>query len=314
MIRRLIIKLILIILVCLTWEKQAEGQEFPWALQYVTNMSIINPAYVGMWDKSGLLVCTQQGWVGIKGAPMYKYASYFTPVKNQRSGVGVEVHMSNIGIEKRIYLTGDYSYQVRMDFTHFLRFGLRAGVVNFSNNLNDYGLYPDGKDDDEFKKNIEMYNMTTFGLGGVYFTRDYYISLSLPNVINNTFKTNASGFSSMHNFNTVYLGGGYVFNMGQEMRFRPNLLVIASMGKPIYFDAAALVYLPSNLQLGVNLRSTGAVSLSAQYTFQNRMKIGYASEYALVQDIRKFQVGKYEILVGYEFNVNKRRSKKPNYF
>lgn len=307
----------MIILVCLTLEKQAEGEGqdmYPWSLQYITNMSTINPAYVGMWDKSGLLVCNQQGWVGIKGAPTFKYASYLTPVKNQRSGVGVEVLMSNIGPEKRIYLTGDYSYQVRMDFTHFLRFGLRAGVVNFSNNLNDLGLYPDGKDDPEFKKNIEMYNMTTFGLGGVYFTRDYYISLSLPNVINNTFNANTVGFSSMHNFNTIYLGGGYVLNLGQEMRFRPNLLVMASIGNLVDFDAAALFYLPSNLQLGVNYRKSGQVCLSAQYTFQNRMKIGYASKYALIQDIRKFQVGTYEILIGYEFNENKRRSKKPNYF
>lgn len=317
MVRRLIIKLILIILVCLALEKKAEGQGqdmYPWSLQYITNMSTINPAYVGMWDKSALLVCNQQTWVGIKGARNFQYASYFTPVKNQRSGVGVDVLMSNVGLEKRISITGDYSYQVRTDFTHFLRFGLRAGVINFNNNLNDYGLYPDGKEDDEFIKNIEMYNMTTFGLGGVFFTRDYYISLSLPNVINNTFKVNVNHYSSMHNFNTVYLGGGYVFNLGQEMRFRPNLLVIASIGNPIDFDAAALFYLPSNLQLGVNLRKSGHVSLSAQYTFQNKIKIGYASEYALISDIRKFQVGNYEILIGYEFNVNKRKSKKPNYF
>lgn len=313
-IRRLIVKLIVVWLVCLVSEKQAKGQEYPWSLQYITNMSTINPAYVGMWDKSGLLVSTRANWVGIGGAAMFQHASYFTPVKNQRSGVGAEVQLLNTGLEKKIFITGDYAYQVRTDLRHNLRLGLRIGIVNFSNNLTDYQLYPDRKRDDQFEEDIFMYNMTTFGVGGVFFTNDYYISLSLPNVINNTFKANRNHYSSLHNFNTVYLGGSYVFNLGNEIRFRPNLLVIATLKKPIYFDVAALVYLPSNLQMGVNLRSNGALCLSAQYTFKNNLKIGYASDYAIAQDIRRFQVGTYEILIGYEFNNNKRKYTKANYF
>jgi type IX secretion system PorP/SprF family membrane protein len=302
------------ILVCLIMEKKAVGQEYPWSLQYITNMSTINPAYVGMWDKSGLMVSTRTNWVGFNRAPLFQHVSYFAPVKNQRSGVGLEVQMLNTGLEQRIFLTGDYSHQVRTDFNHYLRFGLRVGVVNFCNKLTDYQLYPDHKYDEQFAEDIWMYNMTTFGVGGVFFTRDYYISLSLPNVINNTFKANKSGYSSLHNFNTVYLGGSYVFNLGQEIRFRPNVLLIATVGKPFYYDVAGLVYLPSNLQLGLNLRSNGNMCLSAQYTFQNKLKIGYAAEYALIQDIRKFQVGTYELLIGYEFNGNKRRASKPTYF
>lgn len=314
MVRKIIYKLIFMLLVCFVFEKQAQGQEYPWSLQYITNMSTINPAYVGMWDKAGLMVSTRSNWVGINGAPMFQHASYFTPIKNQRSGVGVEMQLLNTGLERRIFLTGDYSYQVRMDMTHYLRMGLRGGIVNFSNHLTDYQLYPDKIPDSEFREDVEMYFMTTFGVGGVFFSKDYYISLSLPNVINNTFKANREHYSSLHNFNTVYLGGSYVFNVGQEVRLRPNLLFIATIGRPVYFDAAAVVYLPSNLQMGINLRSNGAMCLSAQYTFQNHMKIGYAAEYALIQDIRKFQVGTYEILVGYEFNINKRRYSRPNYF
>ena len=301
-------------LVCFVFEKQAQGQEYPWSLQYITNMSTINPAYVGMWDKAGILVSSRSNWVGINGAALFQHASYFTPVKNQRSGVGVEMQLLNTGLEKRIFLTGDYSYQVRIDMNHHLRMGLRAGIVNFNNHLTEYQLYPDHLPDTEFKEDIGMYYMTTFGVGGVFFSKDYYISLSLPNVINNTFQANRDHYSSMHNFNTVYLGGSYVFNIGQEVRFRPNLLVIATIGKPVYFDAAALVYLPSNLQLGLNLRSNGNMCFSAQYLFQNHLKIGYAAEYALIQDIRKYQIGTYEILVGYEFNISKRRYSRPNYF
>jgi len=301
-------------LVCLTFEKQAQGQEFPYSLQYITNMTTINPAYVGMWDKAGLIVSSRTNWVGFKGAPLFQHASYFTPVKNQKSGVGLAMQVLNTGLERRLFFTGDYSYQLRMDFNHFLRFGMRGGVINFSNNLTDYQLYPDHKFDPEFAEDISMYFMTTFGMGAVFYTRDYYISLSLPNVINNTFKANEGRYASMHNFNTVYLGGTYVFNLGREIRFRPNIFVIATVGKPLFVDVAGLLILPSNIQVAMNFRSNGATVMSAQYTFSNRMKIGYAAEYALVQDIRKYQAGTYEFLFGYEFNVSKRRYSRPNYF
>jgi hypothetical protein len=43
------------------------------------------------------------------------------------------------------------------------------------------------------------------------------------------------------------------------------------------------------------------------------MKIGFAADYAFFQDIRKFQLGTYEIMVGYDFNIY-RKSARPSYF
>jgi type IX secretion system PorP/SprF family membrane protein len=304
----------MLLLFCSVIREQAKGQEYPWSLQYVTNMNVINPAYVGIWDKAGLMISTKTNWVGISGAPLSQYAGYFTPIRDQRSGVGISIQRQNLGLEKRLSVTGDYSYQIRMDMTHYMRFGLRAGIINFDNNLTDYQLYPDQIPDPEFTTDIRLYNMTTFGVGAVYFSDKYYISLSVPQVISNTFKVNRSSYSSLENAKSLYLNGGYVFGWRKSIRFRPNLLVIATTGKPIYLDAAALLYLPSGLQLGLNFRSIGSVCFSAQYTFKNNIRIGYAADYAIISDIRKFQLGTYEILVGYDYNIFKRKYTKPTYF
>jgi type IX secretion system PorP/SprF family membrane protein len=306
--------MVLLLAFCSVFEQHAKGQEYPWSLQYITNMSTINPAYAGMWDRAGLLVSTRTNWVGIGGAPLFQHLSYFTPIKDQRSGFGINIQRLNTGREKRFFLTGDYAYQVRTDWTHFLRLGLRVGIVNFDNNLYDYQLYPDHVPDPEFTTDVRLYYMTTFGMGGVFFTENYYVSLSMPQVINNTFSVNKNNYSSLHSFKTFYLSGGYVFRLANDIRLRPNLLVVATIGKPIYLDAAALVYLPSNLQLGVNLKSNGMICLTAQYTFRNNIRVGFSSEYAFISDIRKWQVGTYEFLVGYDFNVYKRKNPKPQYF
>ena len=314
MIRRIIYRMALLLAFYTVFSEKAKGQDYPWSLQYVTNMHTINPAYVGIWDKASLLVSTKANWVGITGAPLNQYIAYFTPLKNQRSGFGLSLQHLNTGREKRFFLTGDYSYQIRTDWYHFLRFGLRAGVLNLDNNLNDYQLYPDHIPDPEYTTDVRLYNMTIFGLGAVFFTEDYYINLSIPQLINNTFAVNRNNYSSLHDLRTAYLGGGYIFTWRKSVRFRPNLLFVGTVGKPIYLDAAMVVYLPSNLQFGLNLRSNGMACISAQYTFKNNIRIGYAADYAVISDIRKFQLGTYEILVGYDFNIYKRKNPKPTYF
>lgn len=314
MVRRLIHSAILVFFFLCMAGGRALAQDFPTSLQYITNPYTVNPAFVGMWDRAGLLVSTRTNWVGIHGAPLNQQIFFHSPVKNEKSGYGVSLLRVNVGREKRLFFTGDYSYQVRLDWTHYLRLGLRAGVVNFDNNLKDYQLYPDEIPDSEFDTDIRMYFMTVVGIGAVVYNDKYYISLSLPQLINNTFRVNRSVYSSTQDFKTFYLYGGYVFNLKKSVRLRPNLLFVKTIGKPIYFDVASILYLPSNLQFGANVRSNGMACLSTQYTFRNNLRIGFAAEYAITSDIRKYQVGTYEITIGYDFNIYRKTYTRPRYF
>jgi type IX secretion system PorP/SprF family membrane protein len=291
-----------------------KGQEFPWSLQYLTNMYTINPAYVGIWDRAGLMLSTRTNWVGVNGAPLTQQFSYNTPIKDQKSGVGLNIQRLNIGREKRMYFTGDYSYQLRLDMHYYMRLGLRAGILNIDNNLTDYDLYPDHINDPEFSNDVRLYYMTIFGVGAILYNENYYISMSVPQMVNNTFKINRSLYSSLPEFKTMYLSGGYAFKLVKGLILRPNLLFVGTVGKPVYFDAAAILYFPGNLQAGLNVRSNGAMCLSGQYTFRNNIRIGYAAEYFLIPDIRKYQLGTYEFFVGYDFNLYRRKNIRTNYF
>ena len=293
--------------------RQAKAQEFPWSLQYITNMHTINPAFDGMWDKTGLMVSTRQDYISIKGATMFQQFSFHSSVKDHESGYGFNIIKRYVGIEKQLFFTADYAYQIRFDMYNYLRFGLRAGILNYGNDLTRYHLYPDRIEDPEFTNDIKNYNMTVFGVGAVFFNDHLFVSLSTPRLINNTFSVNRDGYSSLQEFKTAYLSGGYVFKLPMGMLIRPNLLVVGTVGKPVYFDAAGILYMPNNLQLGLNLRSNGSTCLNAQFTFTNNIRIGFSADYALFQDISKFQIGTYEILVGYDFNIY-RKSGRPHYF
>ena len=294
--------------------KLVKGQEFPWTLQYLTNMNTINPAYVGMYDIAGFFVSTRKDYVTINGANQYQQFSYRTPIRDSESGIAFNILKRKVGFENQLYLTFDYSYQVRLDMYNYLRFGFRGGVVNYRNNLTDYHLYPDGIPDSQFMADVNNYFMTVFGAGALVFNDQYYVGLSVPQFINNTFSVNRTGYSSLQEFKTAYLMGGYVFRLPLSIQFRPSALLIGTVGKPVSFDLGAVLYLPNNLNFGFNARSTGAFCLSAQYVFPNNIKVGFAADYALFQDIKKFQIGTYEITVGYEFNIYRKGGGRPNYF
>jgi type IX secretion system PorP/SprF family membrane protein len=303
----------ILILFFLLAGKLVKGQEYPWSLQYINHMHTVNPAFVGMWDRAGFLVSTRQDYASIKGATMFQQFSFHSPIKNHQSGFGLNVIKRYVGIERQLFFTGDYAFQIRLDMYNYLRFGLKAGILNYGNDLTRYDLYPDHITDPEFQNDVQNYNMTVFGVGTVFFNDHLYISLSAPRLINNSFNVNRKGYSSTQEFKTAYLAGAYLFKLPMGMLLRPNLLVVGTVGKPVYFDTAAVLYMPNNLQLGLNLRSNGSTCLSGQLTFANNLKIGFAADYAVFQDIRKFQVGTYELLVGYEFNIY-RKTTRPIYF
>jgi type IX secretion system PorP/SprF family membrane protein len=307
------IHIVILVFIFLHAAKQLKGQEYPWTLQYISNMHTINPAFVGMWDKAGLMVSTRQDYTTIKGATMFQQLSYHTAIKDHESGFGFNVIKRFVGIEKQLIFTGDYAFQVRLDMYNYLRFGLKAGILNYGNSLTRYHLYPDNIADPEFMYDIKNYNMTVVGVGGVFFNDNLYISFSVPRLINNTFNVNREGYSSMYEFKTAYLMGGYMFKLPMGFLLRPNLLVAGTVGKPISFDLATVLYFPTSLQLGINLRSDGSTCLSGQVSLANNIRVGFAADYSLFQDIRKFQVGTYEILVGYDINIY-RKTGKPNYF
>jgi type IX secretion system PorP/SprF family membrane protein len=283
-------------------------------MQYLTNMNTVNPAFVGMHDLSSLMVSLRRDYVWINGSNMFQQFSYQTPIRDTKSSIGFNLTKRNVGYEKQLFLTFDYSYQIRLDLYNYLRFGFRAGVANYGNNLTDYHLYPDGIPDSQFMADVTNYYMTAFGVGALVFNDDYYVSFSIPQIVNNSFQVNRTGYSSLQEFKTAYLMGGYVIKLPFGFQLRPNALLIGTLNKPLAFDLGSVLYMPNNLNLGINARSNGSFCLSAQYVFPNNIKISFGADYSVFQDIKKFQIGTYEVTINYEFNIYRRTSGRPNYF
>jgi len=106
MIRRLTYRLILLLVFFSVFEQKLKAQEYPWSLQYVTNMHTINPAYVGIWDKAGILLSTKTNYVGIHGAELTHLeepaAQAGAGLPEQDRGAEPQPHQQGDGQEQRV--------------------------------------------------------------------------------------------------------------------------------------------------------------------------------------------------------------------
>ncbi len=292
---------------------EARAQQDPLFTQYMFNMQMINPSYAGIWDRSGINSLVRKQWAGIDRTPLTQVVSVFTPLKKESVGVGFTITNDHYGLETRTGFFGDYAYQIDITGDTKLRLGLKFGFMNYQNPLTKYKLYPDGKYDLAFAEDIDLKFLPNFGVGGFLYNEKYYVSFSIPRLINNNFRANYNNFSSLGEIRHFYLSGGSVFPMGQHFRFKPTAMVRATIGAPLQYDIGANFLFMEKLWIGPMLRSGDALCAIVQWVFNNNLRIGFAMDFSY-SEIYRYQNGTYEFTLSYDLDYFSRNYLKPKYF
>lgn len=289
------------------------GQQDPMYTQYIFNLQTINPAYVGSWQTMGFLALTRHQWVGFTGHPTTQTFSFQTPLSTQNVGIGFDVVHDKLGPEQRIMVNIDYSYRIMLDDIVSLRFGLKGGFTNYNNNLSSLQPYPDGNPDQALLGVIENKFMPNVGFGMFLSSPKYYLSFSLPRLIQNSFQENSGNFSKMSEVRQFYFAGGIVFNLSENIKFKPTFMTKTIVGVPFQYDLSANFLLAEKFWIGGMYRSGDAFGAIAQWIINSRFRIGYAADFPFT-DMKKYQQGVHEIMVSYEIAFTKRRYVSPRYF
>jgi type IX secretion system PorP/SprF family membrane protein len=303
----------LLIGVLITSALSTEAQLDPMFTQYMFNTQSINPAYAGMWEKIGFFSLVRRNYAGIDRAPFTQIISFHTPIKNEFVGLGLNIINDNIGRETRLSIFGDYSFKILLRQDLFLRLGLKFGFMNYSNKLDQYVLYPDNKYDPAFMGEVNNKFMPNFGVGAFLYNDIYYISLSIPKLIQNNFTANVNNYSSQAETQHVYLTGGYVFGLKNDIKFKPSLLVRYTLGMPIEFDLAANFNFNEHFELGAMMRTGNSVGLIAQWILKRKLRIGYAVDVPVTQ-IFSYQYGCHEVMVSYDVDFYGRSYVRSRFF
>lgn len=286
------------------------GQQDPQYTQYMYNMNVVNPAYAGSHEtlNVGLLYRTQ--WVGLDGSPETYTIALDAPVR-KKIGVGLSLIADKIGPVKEQNLYVDVSYTIETSRTGKLAFGLKGGFTFFDALLSSLDLGDDIVDD-LFDEDINEV-FPNFGAGVYYYTNNFYVGLSMPNMLNQLHVEKTGGIitsaaEKMHYFLTA----GYVFDINDNFKLKPSTLFKAAPGAPVSIDVSLNTLMYEKLEFGVSWRVDDSVSGLVNFAVSRSMRIGYAYDYTLT-NLGDFNSGSHEIMV--LFNIsNSRAGVSPRFF
>lgn len=292
------------------------AQQDPHYTQYMYNMSVINPAYATDNPETiniGALYRAQ--WVGIEGAPSTGMVFAHKPLsKNVEIGVSI-VHdqVGDVVNETSAFI--DFAYILRFGEKHKLSLGLKAGSSFF--NTDFFGFqYTDVEPDPAFENNLSRV-YPNIGTGVFYFTDQYYVGLSVPNMLQNTHLSRqdgvvANGVESNHYFLTA----GYVLDINENIKFKPAFMTKMVSSAPASIDLTANFLLYNKVEVGGAYRFGDAFSGLVNFRVNDQLRIGYSYDYTFT-NLTKFNSGSHEFLLLFDIGSTKNRKgfdKSPRFF
>lgn len=286
------------------------GQQDPQYTQYMYNMQIVNPAYAGSKGTLhiGLLHRTQ--WVGLDGAPKTTVAAISAPIR-KNVGLGLSVFADEIGPVKEQNAFVDFSYTIQTSAYGNLAFGLKGGFTFLNALLSKLDL-GDNEEDDVFKEDIDK-TYANFGAGAFYYTDRFYVGLSMPNMLNQFHLNKKNGVVSsaaekMHYF----LTSGYVFDINNNLKLKPSVLVKGVKGAPLSVDVSGNVLIHEKLELGLSWRVDDSVSGLINMAVTPMLRVGYAYDHTIT-NLGDYNSGSHEIILLITIS-NSRAGLSPRFF
>lgn len=295
---------------------QGYTQQDPQYTQYMYNMSVLNPAYAtDNPDVINFGALYRAQWVGSEGGPTTGTFFAHSPIA-KKVEMGFSLIHDQIGdVVKQTNAFVDFAYVLKLNEKQKLSFGIKAGATFFSTNFNGF-VYSDELPDPAFAENLSRV-FPNVGVGTFYFGENYYLGLSSPNLLRTKHLERengiiATGVEEIHYFFT----GGYVFNLNENLKFKPAFMSKVVTGAPMSLDLTGNFLINNVFEIGAGYRWDDSVSGLVNFKVSPSVRIGYAYDYT-TSNLGRFNSGSHEIMI--LFDLNKKGSmngydKSPRFF
>jgi len=276
--------------------------------QYMYNTINVNPAYAGSRGALSIFALHRTQWVGLDGAPVTNAVSINTPINGSNLGLGVSLINDKIGPVNENTFSADLSYTIPTSETFKLSFGVK-GTANLFN-LDVTKLNPVDATDLSFQN----YNKFSPNIGaGIYLHSDKaYVGFSIPNFIQtNRYDDNEVAiFKEKINY---YLIAGYVFDLKQDIKFKPAVITKMVEGAPLQIDVSGNFMFSEKFVVGVAYRWSAALSGMVGFQVSDGIYIGYGYDNETT-NLKNYNSGSHEIFLRYEIFKNINKITTPRFF
>ena len=269
--------------------------------QYIYNTMSVNSAYTGQRDVLSYTGLYRTQWVGIDGAPKTLTFGIHSPLKNENLGMGISIVSDQLGPIREDYINLNFSYTIRLNRSTELSFGLKGGLHNLSSDFSRGNSFQNT--DVAFNENISLFS-PTIGAGLYLHSTRGYLGLSAPNFLTtehyNDYKESLAS-ERLH----LFLIGGYVFNIDNDIKLKPAFLIKAVSGSPLIADLSINAMFNNRFVFGLAYRWDDSLSGLTGLQVNKTLFIGYAYDYNTSIG-NKYTGGTHEVMLRFELRqINK---------
>ena len=305
-------KLMLLLVVGYFVHSNVFSQQDPHYTQYMLNTMSVNPAYVGSKGHTVLTALGRTQWVGFDGAPDTQTLSYDSSLGFNGLGLGFNLVNDKLGPSHELYIDGNVSYTIETGEEGNLAFGLKLGgrILNVDWSIGNPNA--DGNDP-SFAQNIVNRFLPTVGAGIYYHEPEWYIGLSVPNFLRQEHydAQRATGEVAVERLH-YFLIAGYVFDLSDDIKFKPAALAKVVFGAPMSLDVSANFMFNDRFRVGAAWRWDDSIAALLGIQVSESLHIGYAYDLT-TSNYNVVNSGTHEVLLRYEI-FKQARIKSPRFF
>ena len=300
----------------LSFSSDLQAQQDPHYTQYMYNMNVVNPAYAGSKENISMGLLYRKQWVGIDGAPQSGTLSLHSPV-GKNVGLGLSVVTDKIGPVEENNIYGDFSYTINLGGDKRLALGLKSGLT-----FHKVGLFSDigngfvpQPNDVVFQENSSN-TYFNVGTGLFYYTDDYYVAASVPNMLNAkhlVLHDNGNEYQFGSEKQHFFITGGYVFQLSENMKFKPSFMAKSAFNSPVSIDVSANTLFFDKFEAGVSYRLQDSFGAMFNFAITPNLRIGYAYDY-ITSKLNVTTNSSHEFMLLFDLNQMKKVSISPRFF
>lgn len=278
--------------------------------QYMYNTININPAYAGSREAMSVFILHRAQWVGLDGAPKTTTASIHTPINDSKVGIGVSIINDKIGPSVENNIAVDFSYSIPVSDVYKLSFGLKATANILDVDFNKLVIINPG--DPTFQNSIDNKFSPNIGVGFYLHSDKSYIGISAPSLLETKhFENNSSSvaYERIH----YYMIAGHVFDLNENVKFKPSILTKYVQGAPLQVDVSGNFMINEKFTAGVSYRWSAAVSAMVGFKASDSWFIGYGYDLDTTT-LGDYNSGSHEIFLRYELFKKINKITTPRFF
>lgn len=285
-----------------------QAQQDPQFTQYMDNTLFLNPGYAGSRGMLNATAIHREQWVGIDGRPRSTTFSLHSPLTFDNIGLGFTAVNDVIGPLNQTMFYADFSYSLKFKNSKGkLAFGVKGGI-NLLSSRTDQLSTTQGQDPNLLLSVRNQIN-PNFGAGIYYHTPKWFVGVSSPKVVEQSYGTSETAKERRHYF----LIAGGVIKLSERWKLRPTTHLKLTNGAPLSIDLSAAGIFREKFWLGLMHRWGDSFGAFVQYQITPQFKAGLAYDQT-VTDIARFNKGTYEVMLSYDFVFNRAGIRSPRFF